>query len=127
ISKLKQNTALIAVPLTKRIIFVRSIIGGTIIALTVILAKTLGNSWGGLFATFPAAFTSTFLIYYLAHGKQVIASVGKSTFFPGAIGFSLYAVLAAFAFPKFGIWIGVLVPYIIIIPFYYFYTQLRTK
>ena len=127
VSQLQQTTTIIPVPMTWKRITVRSLIGGSVVALIVILSKTLGNNWGGLFSTFPAAFSATFLIYYFVHGKKIIPSVAKSLFFPGAIGFTLYAVIAGLTIPKFGIWAGTLISYIVTIPFYYFYTQLRIK
>lgn len=94
----------------KHIIF-RSFIGGSVIALVVILSNTLGNIWGGLFSAFPAVFTSTFIIYTQLQGKKVIPSVSKSLFFPGSIGLIIYALVAAITFPIWGIWLGTLAAY----------------
>jgi uncharacterized membrane protein (GlpM family) len=102
-------------------IFFRSILGGCIIALVVFLSKTLGNIWGGLFAVFPAVFTSTFVIYYHLHGKAVIPAVAKSVFFPGSVGFILYTWVATLTFPEIGIWLGTLACYVAYIMFAYAY------
>ncbi len=118
IKKLPQVTNLTPVPFNTKHLLIRSLIGGTVIATVVILSKTLGNIWGGLFSAFPAAFSATFLIYYSVHGKAIIPSVGKSLFFPGAIVFVLYAWSAAFFFPLYGIWLGTLFSYIIVVVFY---------
>ncbi len=127
ISTLQQTPITSPVPVNWKHITIRSLIGGSIVAVIVILSKTIGNVWGGLFSVFPAAFTATFLIYYLVHGKKVIPSVAKSLFFPGAIGFVIYGVVAAAAFPKVGIWLGTLVAYAVSIPFYYFYTLVKIR
>lgn len=126
VKNLPQTTAITPVLFTPKIIFLRSLIGGSIVVLAVILSKILGNVWGGLFAAFPAAFTSTFVIYYKAHGKNIIPSVAKSLFFPGSIGFIIYALIAAFTFPRYGIWFGTLSSYITVTIFFIF-SQLIKK
>ena len=127
ISRMHQITAIAPVAITVRRTVIRSLIGGSIVVLIVVLSKFIGNSWGGVFSTFPAAFSSTFLIYYLAHGKEIIPSVGKSMFFPGAVGFMLYAITAAYSFPHFGIWMGTLIAYVITIPFYILYPIIKNE
>jgi hypothetical protein len=99
-------------PINAKHIFVRSVMGGLIIGLAVYLSQTLGNIWGGLFSAFPAAFTSTFVIYFYTQGTKAIPVVGKSLFFPGAIGFIVYAWVAAMTFPHVGIWFGTLLAYL---------------
>lgn len=108
-------------PITAGQITLRCLIGGSIIALIVLLASTLGNIWGGLFSAFPAAFTSTFIIYYKWQGKHVIPSVAKSLFFPGIIGFIIYALIAMLTFPAWGIWLGTLASYAGVFVFILFY------
>jgi len=105
-------------PMNAKHILTRSILGGTMITLSVILSKTLGNIWGGLFSTFPATFTSTMIIYYLLQGKQVIPSVGKSLFFPGLFGYMIYAYIVALTYPRFGIWLGTVLSYTAIAIFF---------
>lgn len=98
-------------PIIWKNILIRSLIGSFVIGTATILANTLGNIWGGLFSAFPAVFISTFTIYYFFHGKQVIPSVAKTVFFPGAIGLILYGYTATIVFPIWGIWLGTLVSY----------------
>lgn len=111
VEKLPQIPHIKPYPMNWKHIALRSLLGGSIVALIVFFSKTLGNVWGGLLSTFPAAFTSTFIIYYLAHGKNIIPAVAKSLFFPGAIGFIIYGWIAAVTFPMWGIWLGTLVAY----------------
>lgn len=89
----------------------RAIFGGSIISLAVYLAKTMGNEWGGLFASYPASFTSTLLIYYKLHGKNVIPSIAKALFFPGIFGFITYTFVSGMAIPQYDVWIGTLIAY----------------
>lgn len=111
VKRLHQVPHLKSFPITPVQIFIRSVIGGTVISLIVIFSKTFGNIWGGLFSAFPAAFTSTFIIYHHWQGRHVIPAVAKSLFFPGSIGFIIYAWIAAVTFPVWGIWLGTLAAY----------------
>lgn len=45
-----------------RVLFLRGLLSGSIVALSVIIAKVGGPIFGGMVATFPAMFTSTLLI-----------------------------------------------------------------
>lgn len=112
VKKLPQTQDLKPFPMTSRNIFIRAMIGGSVIFLIVLLSKTLGNIWGGLFAVFPASYTATFSIYYHMQGKQSIPTVAKTLFFPGIIGFIVYGWIAAETFPLYGIWLGTLFSYL---------------
>lgn len=111
--RLPQTGDLKPLHITGKTIVLRSLIGGSIMTLIVLLSKTWGNIWGGLFSAFPAGFSSTFIIYYLFQGKQSIPSVATSLFFPGFFGFVIYALVAAVSFPASGIWIGTLMAYFV--------------
>ncbi len=106
-----------AFPINTHNVLIRALVGGTVIFTTVLLSKILGPIWGGLFSVFPAVFASTFVIYYHAHGKESIPLVGKGLFFPGSIGFMVYAAVAGWAFPEFGIWVGTLLAYMAVVLF----------
>lgn len=121
IKKMPQHNNFKPVPMNTKHIIVRSMLCGSVIVLVVILSKTLGNFWGSLFSAFPAAFSSTFVIYYLVHGKKIIPGVAQSLFFPGVIGFLLYALVAGLTFENYGIWYGTLFSYIIVFLFYWLY------
>lgn len=127
IKKMPQASALKPYPLTATHIFLRSLMAGIIVMGTVFLAKTLGNTWGGIFSSFPATFSATLIIYYYSQGKEVIPSVGKSMFFPGVVGFVLYALVAGAAFSEFGIWWGTLAAYATTFGFYGLYYWLHKK
>lgn len=109
---LPQVSRLTPVPMTVRYIAMRSLLGGSILVTVILLAKFLGNTWGGLFSAFPAVFLSTFLIYYFAHGRAVIPSVARSMFFPGSLGLMLFAVVAMGSFPLVGVWAGTALSYL---------------
>ena len=112
VKKLPQTQDLKPFPMTSRNIFIRAMIGGSVIFLIVLLSKTLGNIWGGLFTVFPASYTATFSIYYHMQGKESIPTVAKTLFFPGIIGFIIYGWIVAETFPLYGIWLGTLFAYL---------------
>lgn len=114
-------------PMNAKHIIVRSLIGGTVVTLILFLSKTLGNVWGGLFSAFPAAFSSTFIIYYYLQGKEAIPTVGRSLFFPGAIGFIIYAWVASLTFSSFGIWLGTLLSYLAVFIFVSLWNLLKIR
>ncbi len=106
-------------PINTRHILSRALIGGTVVALIVFFSKTFGNTWGGMFSVFPAAFTSTFIIYYLLQGKSVIPTVAYSMFFPGYFGFVLYTAVCVILFPAWGALLGTLAAYAAVFAFFY--------
>ncbi len=114
------------VPITPWYVAMRSLLGGSILVTVILLAKFLGNTWGGLFAAFPAVFLSTFLIYYFAHGRSVIPSVAHSMFFPGSLGLMLYAIVTLWTFPIVGIWIGTILSYLAVACFFVLYNWAKS-
>lgn len=90
------------------IILFRGFISGFIVMLSVIVAKIGGPMLGGMFASFPAMFTSTFLINYFAHGASFSAAVAKSSLF-ALVSILLFVIVARYAFVPFGIVWGSLV------------------
>lgn len=80
----------------------RVIFSGAVVATSVALAKTAGPLWGGLFATFPVAFSSAVLLLSRKHGigftKSVIKSMPLGNIAAIAFAVSAYLVLPAFGF-----------------------------
>lgn len=112
VKRLPQVSNLKKFPMNFHHIFFRSLLGGSVIAISVFLSKTWGNVWGGIFSTFPAVFSSTLIIYFYLQGPKVIPSVVKSMFFPGAIGFPIYVLVVMTTFPIYGVWIGTILAYL---------------
>ena len=127
VSRMTHVHTLKAFPMNARHILVRSVMGGIVIMLIVLLSKTLGNTWGGLFAVFPATFSSTLFIYYIMQGRTVIPAVVRSFFFPGSLGFIIYASVAAYTFPPLGIWIGTLLSYVATFLFFALYSVIAKR
>ena len=91
--------------------FGRALFAGLIIASAVFLAKVVNPFWGGLFSSFPAVFTSTFLIFHYYHGHKMIAKVTKAI--PaGSIVYVMFALAATYTYPNFGIILGTFLAYL---------------
>lgn len=90
--------------------FLRMIFSGSFVALSVLLGKILGPLWGGMFASFPAAFSSSILILERKHGIDFTASVAKAMPL-GSIGNVLFAFLLFKSAPAVGMIGGILIAY----------------
>ena len=56
----------------------RSAFAGGVVACAVILAKFAGPLWGGVFAAFPAAFSSSVFLLSRKHGAEFAGSVART-------------------------------------------------
>jgi len=98
--------------LSRREMLFRIIFAGTVISLAVLLGKLLGPIWGGLLASFPAAFSSSLLLLTRTHGIDFASSVAKTMPY-GSIGNVLFVVLFYFLVPVLGVIIGLLLAYLV--------------
>jgi len=83
----------------------RSIFAGAAVAGAVLLAKSLGPLWGGVFANFPAAFLSTLILVSRKHGEDFTASICRSMAFASIASVS-FVVAFYFLVPSAGLAIG---------------------
>jgi hypothetical protein len=106
----------------KQALLFRSAFAGTFVALAVLLAKLLGAHWGGLFASFPAAFSSTVLLLAPKHGIKFTASLSRAMV-NGALA-NVVFVMAIYALvPVIGVITGMLLAYFICLAFALFSYQ----
>jgi hypothetical protein len=71
----------------------RALFSGTIIACSVIMSRVAGPVWGGIFASFPAVFSSTLIITSTSVSVGFSLSVVKSLIISAVINPSVYAVV----------------------------------
>ncbi|PJC36824.1 hypothetical protein CO046_03685 [Candidatus Peregrinibacteria bacterium CG_4_9_14_0_2_um_filter_53_11] len=109
--RLPQKEELTPLAFTPLRLVVRAVFAGSVVCSAVALANTLGNTWGGLFSAFPAVFTSTFVLYYLAHGKEVMPAVIRSIYFPGDFTMVIFTYVAGVTFPLWGTTLGLIAAY----------------
>lgn len=88
----------------------RVVFTGFVVFLAVLLGKILGPLWGGLFVSFPAAFSSSLFLLERTHGIDFTASVAKTMPY-GSIGNVLFASIFYLAVPYLGLLLGTLIAY----------------
>ena len=86
----------------------RGVLSGSIVLLAVCLSRIGGPALGGAFAMFPAMFTGTIIITYLAHGPSFSAALMKASI-PGTFSTVIYAVCARYTYPVFGLAMGTII------------------
>jgi hypothetical protein len=110
IKKVK-STGKVKVYYTPMKIFVRGILAGVIIAISVFLSN-FGEVISGIFSVFPAMISSTMIITYREHGPVFSAGIAKSMIF-GSWSVMSYAVSIHFLYPIYGIIQGSIFAFII--------------
>jgi hypothetical protein len=88
----------------------RVFFAGGFIALAVLLAELLGPAWGGLFASFPAAFSAAVLLFARKHGIDFTTSVSR-TMVTGALANVGFVVGIFLLVPHIGSTLGIMAAY----------------
>jgi hypothetical protein len=91
----------------------RSMFGGTIIMLSVLIAKLGGPFLGGILAAFPAMFMATLTITYQVHGIDFSRGMTKSLLVTGMLTVAVYAITIRYLYPSAGLYWGTLAAIII--------------
>ena len=107
---------------------IRSMTGGLIIGIIILLANTLGSIWGGIVSGFPAVFLSALLIVHWQHGAEFLFHITKALPLGSPI-FPLYAIIVQYSYPHFGIELGTLIALILslIYPFLIMVSRQKTR
>ncbi|MCP4601796.1 MAG: hypothetical protein GY847_14995 [Proteobacteria bacterium] len=84
----------------------RAVFSGTVVAGAVLMGKFGGPLYGGVFAAFPAVFTSTFAIAYRTGGIEFSRAVAKSMIVSAMINVSVFAIAVKYLFPSVGLIVG---------------------
>ncbi len=80
----------------------RALFSGAVISFAVVMGKLGGPVYGGVFASFPAVFTSTLTISYLTAGAEFSRAVAKSMLLSALINVVLYAIAVRYLY----LWLG---------------------
>lgn len=94
---------------------VRSVFAGLVIASAVLAGKVLGPLWGGTMASFPAMFTSLFIILRRDYGWEYTARFAK-TIPIGLFSVVPYAWAVHYFYPGYGLIVGTTIAYVIALP-----------
>lgn len=101
----------------------KAIVSGIVISTIVLLSKLLGAVWGGVFATFPALTISTLLITAKSGDIDFTKVIMKNVLISTTTTIGIYAIIVRFVYPEFGIYLGTVISYIIMllisVPLYY--------
>lgn len=89
----------------------RIVFTGSIVAGVVLLTKILGPFWGGLFASFPAAYLSSMYLLSEKYGINFTASVAKTMVY-GSMGNVVFAITFFLVVPMIGIISGTIISYL---------------
>ncbi|MEK6954377.1 MAG: DUF3147 family protein [Candidatus Micrarchaeota archaeon] len=100
------------IKIRKREYAIRWLFSGLIVSIAVILSKFLGPLWGGMFASFPAAFSTSFYFLTKRHGIEFAASTGKAMTF-GILNVIPFVIVFYYGVPAFGLVAGTLFAYLI--------------
>jgi uncharacterized membrane protein (GlpM family) len=76
----------------------RSVFGGLIVMLTVLIAKTTGPVIGGMFAAFPAMFIAALTISYKSHGIEFSRAMTKPLMVTGMITVAVFAIAVRYLY-----------------------------
>ena len=86
----------------------RAIFSGLVISTIVFLGKTLGPFWGGVFAAFPSAITSSLTIFHWYYEPWELASLVRAIPL-GSLSTVSFMLVAKFTFPMMGIMGGTII------------------
>jgi hypothetical protein len=87
---------------------IRSLFGGLIIALAVLMAKLGGPVFGGIFAAFPAMFISALAITYKTQGIEYSRAMTKPLMVTGMVTIVVYAIAVRYFYSTVGLYLGTL-------------------
>jgi hypothetical protein len=83
---------------------------GLIIVIILVLGKTLDVVWGGIFAMFPAAFSSTLMLLHWYYDPKSVSAAAQNAPI-GSLSICVYSVVVMFVFPRFGFILGTVLAY----------------
>jgi uncharacterized membrane protein (GlpM family) len=99
-----------------RDVILRGVGAGSLVLVSVLLSQIGGPVLGGIAAAFPAVFTSTLIILNRTRGTEFSRAITKPLVLSGILTIIPYCVAVRYLYPSFGIWLGTLVAYAIVVP-----------
>jgi len=85
---------------------IRSVFGGLVVMLTVLLARVGGPAFGGIVAAFPAMYISVLTISYQAHGVEFSRAMTKPLMVTGMVTVAVYATALRYLVLSSGLYAG---------------------
>jgi len=87
----------------------RAIVGGSIIALAVLLSQLGGPEVGGIASSFPAIFSLTLFFSYRTRGMALSRALTKPLLISGGLTAFPYSLLVGYLYPTLGVGFGTIV------------------
>ena len=97
-------------------IVLRSVVAGSIVALAVLSSQIGGPLFGGIFAAFPAVFTTTIWITSRSRGMEFSRAICEPLMISGTMISAPYGVAVRFLYPLLGVGIGTIASLASILP-----------
>ncbi len=108
------------VPTTALILTSRALFAAVIIIIITAMAKTVGSRWSGIFAAFPTTVLPTVWILHYHYGSQTISALFREIPL-GMLAIVVFSCSVYFTFPRFGVYCGILISYIVATLYLLFY------
>lgn len=104
----------ITTPFTRGEVLGRSLFGGSVVALAVLLSKLLSPFWGGILSSFPGVFLTTLIIFHKKHDSDFLFRTFHNI--PAGMFVTVFfTATAAYTFPAFGLIGGFILAYAVAI------------
>lgn len=100
-------------------IVLRSVVAGSIVALAVLSSQIGGPLFGGIFAAFPAVFTTTIWITSRSRGMEFSRGICEPLMISGTLISAPYGIAVRFLYPMLGVWLGTIASLASILPLVY--------
>ena len=91
---------------SRRQTLARALFSGSVISFAVYMTKIGGPIYGGVFASFPAAFLSSLVITYLSGGADFSRAAAKSMMFSGFINVVGFALAVRYLYQRYDLLAG---------------------
>ena len=94
----------------------RAVVGGSIIALAVLLSQLAGPEVGGVASSFPAIFSLTLFFSYRTRGMELSRALTKPLLVSASLTAFPYSLLVGYLYPVLGVGIGTIVALLCAVP-----------
>lgn len=100
------------VGLSLKVLLLRSVVAAVFIVVITGTAKMVGPRWAGLFSAFPITLLPFVMIIHFTYDQEHVYAILKNV--PKGIGsLVIYALSVCLMYPRYGIWIGTLISYLL--------------
>lgn len=96
---------------TKKELFVRAVLSGILILISVLLTRIGGPLLGGAFASFPVLTVALILILYRKHQMDFTNGLLKNFILSGSINVVIFITIVRFTLPTLGLFFGIIISF----------------